>query len=170
MEIVMCPVCGRFKAVAAGIKRTRCPHCNRGMELKNLKVFFRSERMEEITAAMGELNVAYTRGGMFEKDYRRESEIFGELRRDAEKEREKLMRTRASAETRKKAPIPVAKAVEAALETLEKERKMPFTLDDFTEAVNRKRKMGEDECMKLLERMVEVGRLYMPGHGEYGIV
>ncbi len=170
MEIVMCPTCGKFKAVAAGIRRSSCPYCRHSMQLKDLKVFFRSGKMEEITAAMGELNVAFTRGGLFEEDYRRESEIFGELKKDAEAESERRRRGITSAETKKKDQLSVANAVEYALENLDEEGKMPFTPADFTEAMNRKRKMDGEECERLLERLVEEGMLYMPESGLFGLV
>jgi len=170
MEIVMCPTCGKFKTVTSGIKRTRCNHCNRSMGLKDLKVFFRSENMEEITAAMGELNVAHSRGGMFEEDYRRETELFGELKNEAEAERERLRRSRSRAETLKRSHVPVTKVLEYALDHLVKMERTPFTLSEFIVAINRKRQMGEEECLKLLEVYVQSGRLYMPDHDHYDVV
>jgi hypothetical protein len=138
--------------------------------MKDQKVFFRSDNMDEITAAMGELNVAHSRGGLFEEDYRRETGLFGELRAQAEEEREKLGRRRDSAETRKKSHVSVARAVETALDSLERDGELLFTLEAFVERVNLKREMPEEECREILEKMVEAGRLYTPTRGRYGIV
>ena len=54
--IIVCPNCRNPKAVDLSVKKTRCFRCNTNLNLKKLKILYKSNSREEITNAIGLLN------------------------------------------------------------------------------------------------------------------
>ena len=54
--VIICPQCKQVKGVTLSSKTTRCIRCGKTLELKKLKIFYKTDSQEKLSQAIGILN------------------------------------------------------------------------------------------------------------------
>jgi hypothetical protein len=56
LGVIVCPHCQQVKGVALSSKTTKCIRCGRTLNIKKLKIFFKTESQEKLRQAIGRMN------------------------------------------------------------------------------------------------------------------
>lgn len=51
--VVVCPNCKKVKGVELSRKTTKCPRCGRVLQLKHLKIFYKTNSQQKLVQAIG---------------------------------------------------------------------------------------------------------------------
>ena len=54
--IIVCPHCKKAKAIKINVKTTRCPRCNKVLNVKKLRILYKTNSHEKLRNAMGLIN------------------------------------------------------------------------------------------------------------------
>ena len=55
--VIVCTNCKKVKAVDLSFQTTKCIKCNKVINLKNVKILYKSNSQEQIREAIGKINV-----------------------------------------------------------------------------------------------------------------
>ncbi len=59
--VIVCPNCKKVKAVDLTYQTTRCIRCNRVINLKKVKILYKSNSQEQIRQVIGKINAELMR-------------------------------------------------------------------------------------------------------------
>ena len=54
--VIVCPKCRKVKAVDLSFKTTRCTKCNKFINIKKIKILYKSDSQEKIRQVIGKIN------------------------------------------------------------------------------------------------------------------
>lgn len=57
--VIACPQCRQAKGVDLSSRTTKCTRCGKTLQLKNLKIFYETESLQQLRQAVGLLNAKF---------------------------------------------------------------------------------------------------------------
>jgi hypothetical protein len=54
--VIVCPECRKVKAADLSFQTTRCINCNKVINLKNVRILYKSDSQEQIRQVIGKIN------------------------------------------------------------------------------------------------------------------